>query len=314
MPSTESARVGWAHTEVAFASGGELLTGHPGEPRILVFEPDGNLVRSFAVPVTEVHGLTVQEQSGDDVLWIADIGSKRSPAKNYANERSDAGGGVIAVDLRGNVLQRLDKPDHPAYGQGVYAPTVAAVDRSGIWVADGYGEGYVHRFDLGGRYIDSLSGEEPGAAGRFKTPHYVFVDRRRTEPELYVADRANRRLQVYGLDGRFRRSFGDDFMTGPTDLAVDGDRLLVVEYIDARITVLDAADNLVGYLGENKGAYERADWPNSVLADGTVVRNDHLVPGKFTAAHSVAVAPNGDLFVCEFMIGGRLTKLARVRR
>lgn len=312
MPDSESTSLGWAHTEVVIASSGELLTGHPGEPKIMIFDPDGDLVRSFEVPVTEVHGLTLAGEAGAEILWIADIGSKRAPALNYANVRAPGGGRVIAVDLRGNVVAQLPRPDHPAYREGVYAPTVAAVDADGVWVADGYGEGFVHRFDNAGRHVGSLSGDEAGAAGRFKTPHYVFIDRRRAEPELYVADRANRRIQVYGLDGTFRRSFGQDFMTGPTDLETDGDRLLVVEYIDSRITVLDSADRPLAFLGENKGAHDRPDWPNSLLPDGTVVRNDHLVPGKFTAAHSVAVDRHGDLFVCEFMIGGRITKLARL--
>ena len=312
MPESDTASRGWAHTEVVFSSAGELLTGHPGEPKILGFDPDGELVRSFDVPVTEVHGLTLVRDGGEDVLWIADIGMKRSPASNYATVRADRQGQVVAVDLRGNVVQRLPRPRHPAYHEGFYAPTVAALDRDAVWVADGYGEGYVHRYDTAGRHLATLSGEEAGAAGRFKTPHYVYVDRRRGEAELYIADRANRRIQVYDLEGGFRRTFGEEYMTGPTDLTPDGDRLLVVEYIDARVTVLDRDDRPVGFLGENKGAYEREDWPNSTLADGTIVRNDHLVPGKFTAAHSVAVDSSGNLYVCEFMIGGRITKLARV--
>lgn len=314
IPESESASRGWAHTEVVFSSGGELLTGHPGEPKVLGFDPDGDLVRSFDVPVTEVHGMTLTHDGADDVLWIADIGMKRNPADNYANVLAGPQGQVIAMDLRGNVVQRLPRPAHPAYGGGFYAPTVAAVERDAIWVADGYGQGYVHRYDTAGHYMGSLSGEEPGAAGRFKTPHYAYVDRRRGEPELYIADRANRRIQVYDLEGNFKRSFGQEFMTGPTDLTPDGDRLLVVEYIDARITVLDRDDRPIGFLGENKGAYERDDWPNSRHPDGTIVRNDHLMAGKFTAAHSIAVDSSGNLYVCEFLIGGRITKLELLSR
>src|SRR5689334_9983877 len=92
MPDTESAMRGWAHTEVVLASSGELLTGHPGEPKVMIFDPEGDLVRSFDVPVTEVHGMTVVAEPGGDVLWIADIGAKRSPARNYANVRSPEGG------------------------------------------------------------------------------------------------------------------------------------------------------------------------------------------------------------------------------
>lgn len=314
MPDSETSRRGWAHTEVVIAADGSILTGDCGEPRVLVFAPDGSLVRSFDVPVTEVHGMTLVPGDGSEVLWIADIGMKNRPELNYRSQPGPNGGQVIAVDLRGHVLARLDRPDMAIYEEAPYAPTIAAIDTDNgdVWVGDGYGQSYVHRYDDSGTYLGSLSGEEDGAAGRFKCPHNVYVDRRKTRPELYVADRGHRRIQVYDMNGRFKRSFGAEFMTGPTDLTPEQDRLLVVEYIDARITVLDVDDQVVGYLGENKGAYDRDDWPNSKLADGTVVRNDHLTPGKFNSAHSVAVDREGNLFVSEFLVGGRLTKLARL--
>ncbi len=314
MPDSESSRHGWAHTWLAFASDGRLLTGDSAEPRVLAFEPDGSPAGSFAVPVTEVHGLTVLRVGGLELVWIADNGRKRRPAQNYAMQQAPGGGQVVAVDLRGRVVERLAKPQLRIYEDNFYAPTATAADETtgDLWVADGYGQSMVHKFDRSGRYVGSLSGDEPGAAGRFNTPHSVFIDRRKRDPELYVADRGNRRLQVYDMDGNFKRAFGDDFLTGPCCLALDEDRLLVAEFIDARVTVLDLDDQVVGFLGENKGAHDRDDWPNSKLADGSIVPNDHLAPGKFVSAHSIAVDGDGNIFVTEFLIGGRLTTLSRV--
>ncbi len=116
---------------------------------------------------------------------------------------------------------------------------------------------------------------------------------------------------MYDLAGKFKRAIGREFMTGPTHLVADGDRLIVVEFIDAGLTLLDANDELIGRLGANKGVHDRDDWPNSKLADGTIVRNDNLVPGRFTSAHSAAVDSQGSVYVTEFLIGGRITKLER---
>src|SRR5581483_6178774 len=55
---------------------------------------------------------------------------------------------------------------------------------------------------------------------RFSCPHCGAVDRRRGDPELYVADRANGRLQVYDLEGRFRRVAGAGVLVTPADLAL----------------------------------------------------------------------------------------------
>ena len=38
-----------------------------------------------------------------------------------------------------------------------------------VYVADGYGSNYVHRYSKTGEYISSINGEE-GEAGRFATP------------------------------------------------------------------------------------------------------------------------------------------------
>jgi DNA-binding beta-propeller fold protein YncE len=260
-----------------------LLTGDSADPRVLAFEPDGSLASSFDVAVTEVHGLSVATVEAIEMVWIADNGRKRRPEQNYAMQQAPGGGQVVAVDLQGQVLSRLAKPALGVYEENLYAPTASAVDKDtgDMWVADGYGQSLVHKYDRSGRYVDSLTGDEPGAAGRFNAPHSVFIDQRKRDPELYVTDRGNRRIQVYDLAGNFKRSFGGEYMTGPCCLAVDEDRLLVAEYIDARVTVLDIDDRLIGYLGENRGANDEEGWPNSTLPDGTIVRNRHLIPGRF---------------------------------
>ena len=85
-----------------------------------------------------------------------------------------------------------------------------------IWVADGYGQYLVHRYSADGTYIQTLSGEE--GAGRFNCPHAVFIDRRHAQPEVWVADRGNGRIQVYSLDGSFLRVVGQGWLISPSAL------------------------------------------------------------------------------------------------
>jgi hypothetical protein len=155
----------------------------------------------------------------------------------------------------------------------------------------------------------TLSGEE--GAGRFGTPHCVAVDRRRGEPELYVADRANARLQVYDLEGRFRRVAGLGIVVTPTDLAFTGDELVLTDFTKARVTVLDRDDSLVEHLGEHPEAPQRDGWPNARDERGDLVR-PALQPEKFNSPHTVAADGDGNLYVTEWLLGGRVTKLDRV--
>ena len=196
------------------------------------------------------------------------------------------------------------------------SPTSVAVDEerfggSGdVWVADGYGQSYVHRYDKTGAYIGSINGEE-GSAGRFNCPHGIFIDRRRGEPELYVADRANARVQVYALDGSFKRVFGSEFLTTPSAFVTHGDQMIIAE-LRARLTVVDGDDNLVCYLGANESVCDVDGWPNNRDSEGKLIPTSLLEPGKFNSPHGMAVDADGNLYVAEWLIGGRLTKLAKV--
>ena len=223
---------------------------------------------------------------------------------------------MVKTDLDGNSIMEVMKPDLPVYAKdATYAPTSVVVNevRNGgngdVWVADGYGQSYVHRYDKTGMYLGSINGEE-GDAGAFDCPHGIWIDTRKAEVELYVADRANGQVQVYDTEGGFRRAFGTgagkDWLHSPSGFASHGEFMLVSELRGSRITILDADDELVGYLGENSGAFKRlADWPN--------VSHDDVEPGLFNSPHGVAAGDDGSIYVAEWMIGGRITKLAKNR-
>jgi hypothetical protein len=299
-----------------------VVTVHPGEPSLLLLSPDGTLRRVLPVEgLTEAHGLTVVQEGGVEHLWVADSGSKRSPGAAYEYPAAGpAAGGGQALKLRLDATratprQRLGAPDLPEYRSGTFSPTAVAVyearhgGNGDVWVADGYGQHMVHRYDRGGAYRGSLTGLE-GPGGRFRTPHAVFVDTRKREPELYVADRGNRRLVVYDLDGRFKRVAARDVLSSPSAFASDGEHLIVAE-LRARLTVLDGADRLVTHLGENETVCLTPGWPNPPDAAGRPSRPVALSPGRFHSPHGIAADARGNLYVAEWLIGGRYTMLAR---
>jgi len=273
-----------------------------------VFDLEGNLRRSWPCDLTEGHGLTLVQEGGVERLWLADPGRKRSKANNYQYPAatSPISGRVIKTDLAGRKLLELPPPALALYQTANYCPTSVAVneERLGgngdIWVADGYGQSYLHRYDKSGKYLSSLSGEE-GIGGRFSTPHGIWIDRRKIQPELYIADRSNHQIQVYDLEGRFRRAFGAEFLTSPSAFALWGDKVVVAE-LRARLAVLDLQDNLVGYLGDHSEIAKEQGWPN--------VPASQIAPGKFNSPHGLAVDRDGNIYVPEWLIGGRTVKLA----
>ena len=77
---------------------------------------------------------------------------------------------------------------------------------------------------------------------------------------MYVADSGNHRIQVFGLDGQFLRSFGSQGsdlaqFDRPTGICLDGGLLYVSEYYNHRISVLSSADGLfVRHIGLGRGS------------------------------------------------------------
>lgn len=308
VPISESAENGWAHHGVAITEKGEIVSFHPGESTMLLFDSDGHLLRSWETDFTDAHGITIVNEDGVDYLWVADNGRKRSYNMDYEYSDDETRGQAVKTTIYGDVVQRLKRPNLPVYENGMYSPTSVAInhDSGDVWVADGYGQSYVHRYDRLGNYISSINGEE--GAGRFDQPHSVFVDYRKSKAMLYVSDRANGRVQVYDMKGNFVRVFGSDFLTTPSAFAVHRDTMIIAE-LNARLAVVDSEDKLIGYLGGNIPVTQLEGWPNNLDKSGVPTRTSLLEPGKFHSPHGMAVDSKGNIYVSEWLIGGRFIKL-----
>ena len=317
LPNPESAKAGWSHHGIVVTEAGKIITLHQGDLKMMEMDPDGTVQRSWDLGLNEAHGITLVKDGDTEYLWIADNGRKRGPHTDYdyPDSTSKVTGQVVKTTLTGETVMSLDTPPLPVYGEVDYMPTWVAVneERNGgngdVWVADGYGANHVHRYDRDGNYVSSINGEE-GTVGAYNCPHAIFVDTRKQEHELYVADRGNGRVQVYDLEGGFKRGFGSDFLTSPSGFATHGD-LMVVAELRARLTILDIDDGPVAYLGDNEQVCDVPGWPNNLDDDGNTVETSLLEPGKFNSPHGMTVDAEGNIYVAEWLIGGRMVRLTK---
>ena len=322
----------WVHNAIVATCGGELIGFHGGQ--LIAFNRNGGARTVAKTGLTEGHGVTLVCEAGDEYLWVSDpgfaflCGAEDSdpdwvPLFGKGVRRSARPPQVVKMTLDGDIRFELpvppEHPSLPAGPMGPYCPCGTIVDEerfggSGdIWVADGYGSSVLHRFDKNGNHLSTVTGE--GNGGRLACPHAGFVDRRNGKsPELYIADRVNMRVAVYDLDGRFLRSFGEDFLSSPSDFALWGD-LLVIAELYGRLAVLDPADNFVGYVGAEPNAPaaqdwpQRPGWPNELAEDGRATAPHLPRRDRFDSPHTVATDSDGNLYVSEWLIGGRYSKL-----
>ena len=96
--------------------------------------------------------------------------------------------------------------------------TDVAWDAAGnTFISDGYINSRVAKVDKDGNWLKSW-GERGNEPGQFNTPHSIAAD---AKGNVYVADRGNRRIQVFDGDGKFLRQITIDVPVPPRRQAGD---------------------------------------------------------------------------------------------
>lgn len=280
----------WSHSGIAVLNDGRVVFAAPGEGSLVFLDERTGQWSRLATPTSVNHGIQATERSGRDGLWLADPGTPDRP------------GQLVWLDLLAGTFDAVPAPS-PAWRPTSSAVVTARGPHEGeVWIADGYGESFVYLLRADGR-IDVFDGTATGQ--RFDCPHGVVIDDRGPEPLVVVADRRNRRLVFLDLDGRPVRTVADELLTSPSSIARRGPDLLVTDLFGALLAV-DERDRVRALLGDGRG--ERAPgWPNA-LRDGDRVPPP-LVEGVLNSPHGIAVAPSGEVYLTEWMLGGRQTRL-----
>ncbi len=90
--------------------------------------------------------------------------------------------------------------------------TDVAWDKAGnTFISDGYINSRIAKVDKDGNWLKSWGGPGSGP-GQFDTPHSLAID---AAGSVYVADRGNRRIQVFDGEGKFLRQMTIDVPVDP---------------------------------------------------------------------------------------------------
>ena len=297
----------WQTTHnVAVDSAGLVYVTHQGIGKkmdtVLVFDPAGKFVRSFGKEWHGGgHGIDIRKEGGEEFLYLTNTWTPALKA--------------LKTTLKGETVWQKGRPETKEYEnpKANYNPTNVAFCPDGcFFIADGYGSNYIQKYDKDGKLLKTFSGTGNGD-GQCRTPHGLWVDDRDPgKPVLVVCDRANHRLQWFDLDGNFLKAAKPDEMVFfPAHIDTRGDVLLVPD-LHARVSLFGKDNAPIVHLGEDEA------WRKQVVGSldkgKTPVRTQpkSWPAGKFIHPHDACFDKDGNIFVVEWVQGGRVTFLKKV--
>src|SRR2546421_6446362 len=171
--------------------------------QLLEFDRDGKFVREIGKGLYAwSYGHTVRVDPQDNV-WVTDKGSDMVVKFNPAGRVLMVfGRKQEASDKETGPLERFLKPPLPAEDGRFRQVTDVTWDPAGnAYISDGYINSRIAKVDKNGNWLKSW-GDRGNKPGEFNTPHSIAAD---AQGNIYVADRFNRRIQVFDGDGKVLR-------------------------------------------------------------------------------------------------------------
>jgi len=304
LPATHD--YGNASHGVCIGRQGYVYITHTGTPdSVYVFDPDGRFVKSLAgfhsvkkgdSSTSSGHGIDIRMEGNEEFIYLSASYAKKSFAKMSVK------GELVWTRDRDQIFEHAGFPTKQKLG---FRPTnISFRPDGGYYLGDGYGSAYLYHYDAKDNFVKAIGGFGQ-KNGQFRTPHGQWLDTRDGIPKLVVADRANSRLQWFDMNGDHIRT--QNGFLFPADIDSRGDLLLVPD-LHARITILGPDNKAIAQLGDDES------WRNRVLDKKESMRTSpkKWIPGRFVHPHDACFDADGNIFVTEWVRGGRVSKLAKV--
>ena len=170
--------------------------------QLLEFGPDGKFIREIGKNLyawSFGHAVRVDK---DDNIWAIDKGSDMVIRFNPEGRVTMVfGRKQEASDETTGPLKHPVPPLPAEDGRFRQVTDVAFGPEGDIFISDGYINSRIAKADKDGNWIKSW-GNRGTNPGEFNTPHNIAAD---AKGNVYVADRGNRRIQVFDSEGKFLR-------------------------------------------------------------------------------------------------------------
>jgi iron(III) transport system ATP-binding protein len=220
--------------------------------RVLIFNHDGEIVRQWRMPDTEIGNPEGACLLKDGRIAVADTHYNR----------------VVFFDQEGNVVCKLGRRGEGP-GEFGYPVAITQDDRENIYVSEYGSNDRIQKFSKDGEFITAFGGFGT-EMGEFQRPSGLVWKSGR----IYVADAINARIQVFSDTGDFIGVL--DPPEGKADLQIPYDitagrngEFYVIEYGGCRISRIDSEGRLLGRYGAAGTGIGEFRTPWGILLDST---------------------------------------------
>jgi hypothetical protein len=281
--------IGSTHGGVVVDKEGNIYTS--AAAGVFVFSPDGKVVRRFlGEKYSNIHDMKIRDEEKGEFIY----GARNANAE-----------GIKFNAQTGDIVLKLPFPEESGLKMRQFSPTAITVAANGdIYLSNGYATNHIFKFDKNGKYLSHF-GTKGNGLKEFNTAHGMTLDTRYTPNRLLICDRNHQpkgRLVHYSLEGEFL----GEVITGlgmPTSAIVQGDYVSVPD-LQGRLVILDKNNTIMAVLGHN---------PDPAKGGSYNIPQKDWVEGIFSGTHGSAWDKDGNLYVQDWNVSGRIMKLVRVK-
>ena len=170
--------------------------------QLLEFDKDGNFMREIGHNLYAWSFAHAVKVDAHDNIWVTDKGSDQVVRFNQAGQVTMVFGRKQEASDESTEPLKHPKPPLPPVDGMFRQVTDITWDKAGNgYISDGYINSRIAKVAPDGEWLGSW-GDPGDGPGQFNTPHSITID---AHDNIYVADRGNRRIQVFDTSGKFLR-------------------------------------------------------------------------------------------------------------
>lgn len=277
--------------EIAQDKAGNLyiLGDHP-QNNILVYRPDGTLVKTLLQGLNAGHGLNISEEDGTEYLWVTNT------------DGNDAF--VRKITLDGETVLEIRRPTEAPYTENsAYLPTEVEINpkNGDIYVADGYGSNLLAHYDKTGKLL-KIYGHSENQNERYRCMHGVRLDFRNPDkPLLWLTSREDQEIRLVTLDGQVQEIIKFPGV-GPCRATFVGDHVVIpIIWVDP-IENAGRGPGFVLILGPDNRPVSMVGGRQRRVTSNNEVHFAQDVSGEnpFIHPHDTYIDAKGDLYVAQW--------------